>query len=333
MEAIKNYLFELGQTSRLGRKLQEQFPETSSLREIPNSLLLALDCNPKLNVFIKDETTLPASASSKARAASWMLAEGIRSGRIREDREVFEASSGNTGAALAFYAGHLQLMLRLFVPETATPGKLEKIRKLGQGYVEVEVVNGNSEAARRAAAAYSVRSPESVWLNQYDNLANPMAHLRHSAPELWEQTDGTVTHFIAGCGSGATLLGHRLAFGEEVSVIGVEPEGSCHQLDGLKNIAAAESEGLRPGSAHLELLDTVFQVSDEAAHSATRLLAQHDLLFGPSTGANLIAFTRIADQLTSSDTVVMYGHDGLDLYLEKYPSLNPSLEQAYVESA
>jgi cysteine synthase len=278
-------------------------------------------------VAYKDET-YNATGSSKARAAKAMLLAAAREARLRPTTEIVEASSGNTAKALASLAAWCGLRSVLFVPESTSKAKIELILKPGGASVMHGL--GSSEDARRAAEAFVRRESghrDLLYVDQYNNAANKMAHVRTTGPEIQHQTKGRVTHIFAGIGTGATASGLAEFFCDTtVEVFGVQPTAPEHHLHGLKYLPGVP-EDLRPANAQLEKLAGSLFVKDGEARQAVEQLSRAGLRFGPSSGAVLAAAARWA--ATRGDKpafIVLIFPDSLDLYLEEYPQLLPKLE-------
>jgi cysteine synthase len=280
-----------------------------------------------VRVAYKDETYNP-TGSSKARAAKSMLLAAEREKRLRPTTELVEASSGNTATALARLAAWCGLRSILFVPESTSSAKIELI--LTPGGASVVHCLGSSEDARRSAEAF-VQSQRGrrdlLYLDQYNNVANKMAHVRTTGPEIQQQTKGRVTHIFAGIGTGATASGLAEFFCDtDVEVIGVQPAAPRHLLHGLKYLPGVP-EDLQPANAQLEKLAGCLFVHDKEARQAVEQLSRSGLRFGPSSGAVLAAAARWAGARGDKPAfIVLIFPDSLDLYLEEYPQLPPSVE-------
>jgi len=308
-----------------------EFPAGNSpLRHLPRQICKLLGFPASVRVAYKDET-YNATGSSKARAAKAMLLAAGREERLRPTTELVEASSGNTAKALSWLAAWCGLRSILFVPESTSRVKIELILK--PGGASVVHVLGSSEDARRAAEAF-VRAESGrrdlLYLDQYNNAANKMAHVRTTGPEIQQQTKGRVTQIFAGIGTGATASGLAEFFCDTaVEVFGVQPTAPKHLLHGLKYLPGVP-EDLRPANAQLEKLAGSLFVKDGEARRAVEQLSRSGLRFGPSSGAVLAAAARWAAARGDKPAfIVLIFPDSLDLYLEEYPQLPPRVEPPF----
>lgn len=283
------------------------------LLSLPSDLMRSLDVPPECRMYIKNEAAI---GSSKVRVAYSMLREAFAAGRIGPGTEVVLPSSGSTALAFAEETRKHDMDLTVFAPETIAAGKLAALR--AYRHVEVIRVPGSSEVARCAAEEYvaaNERARPIFYADQYNDPSAIKAHACTTAPEIVMQTTGSVTHVIAGIGTGATTTGlvstlSRLG----IHVIGVQPAKSNHEIIGLKHLPSL-SPHVVPKNARPDLLTAVEYVKDEEALRFTRLLLAHGLRFGPSTGAVLAAACRVAAGLNGSPaTLVLIGHDSADYY-------------------
>lgn len=312
-----------------------EFPAGNSpLRLLPRRLRQLLGFPANVRVAYKDETC-NATGSSKARAAKSMLLAAGREERLRPTTELVEASSGNTAKAVSSLAAWCGLRSTLVVPESTSRAKIELILK--PGGASVVHCLGSSEDARRTAEAF-VQSEggrrDLLYLDQYNNEANKMAHVRTTGPEIQQQTKGRVTHIFAGIGTGATASGLAEFFCDtEVEVIGVQPSSPKHVLHGLKYLPGVP-EDLRPANAQVEKLADSLFVGDGEARQTVEHLSRSGLRFGPSSGAVLAAAARWATAHGDKPAfIVLIFPDSLDLYLEEYPQLLPRAETPLVHPA
>ncbi|GAB3854009.1 PLP-dependent cysteine synthase family protein [Dactylosporangium cerinum] len=284
-------------------------------------------------VYLKAEFLNPGG-SVKDRAARHMVLAAERDGTLRPGGVVVEGTSGNTGIGLAIVAAQRGYRTIVVVPDKTSADKLAVLRAYG---AEVIVTPGGlpredpghvSQLARRIAD----ETPGAWFANQYDNPANPQAHVDTTGPELWEQTAGRVTHYVAGIGTGGTVSGtgaylKRVSDGR-VRVIGVDPEsstygggdGSPYYVESIGHyLHPGTVEDLWPQSFHTDVLDAVERVGDRDAIETTRALArQEGLLVGASGGAAVAAALRVARGLGPGDLVVVVAPDSGRNYLSKY---------------
>ncbi|MBI3324921.1 MAG: cysteine synthase family protein [Candidatus Omnitrophica bacterium] len=235
--------------------------------------------------------------SVKDRAAASIIDDAQARGLIRPGKILLDATSGNTGIAYAMIAAAKGYQVRLCVPANANPQVLGLLRAYGAEVTETDPLQGSDGAilyARRLAASEPDRF---VYLDQYNNPANWQAHYCATAPEIWEQTRGSITHFVAGLGTTGTFTGTARRLKElnpDLQAIAVQPDSGFHGLEGLKHLESA----IVPGIYDPALPDeTIFMPTEEAYRSARRLAKEEGVLAGPSSGASLAVGLRLADEL------------------------------------
>lgn len=241
-----------------------------------------------LDLYLKLEWMNPFG-SIKDRAAAYMLDALAESGQL-DDKELVEASSGNTAIALAALAALAGTRLTVTIPEGVPEEKKVLLRMLGAEVWEtpddlcpVDNPRDGAIALARSLAA-SEGGDRYVMPNQYENPANVRAHYETTGPEIWRQTEGRVRYFFAGFGTCGTITGVGRYLKEQdptIEVIAIEPQRG-HRLPGLKSFAEAKE----PGILDRSVVDHVVQVDDEPAYAFTkRLFREEGLIVGPSTGA------------------------------------------------
>ncbi|MEV6930850.1 pyridoxal-phosphate dependent enzyme [Dactylosporangium sp. NPDC051485] len=284
-------------------------------------------------VYLKAEFLNPGG-SVKDRAARHMVAAAERDGTLRPGGVIVEGTSGNTGIGLAIVAAQRGYRAIVVVPDKTSTDKLAVLRAYG---AEVVVTPGGlprehpehvSQLARRIAE----QTPGGWFANQYDNPANPQAHVDTTGPEIWAQTGGRVTHYVAGIGTGGTVSGagaHLKGVSDgRVRVIGADPEhstygggdGSPYYVESIGHYLHPDTaEDVWPQSYHTGVLDAVERIGDREAITVTRALArQEGLLVGASAGAAVAAALRVARGLGPDDLVVVLAPDSGRNYLSKY---------------
>lgn len=238
--------------------------------------------------------------SVKDRAAASIIADAEASGRLREGVRLLDASSGNTAIAYAMIAAAKGYQLTVCVPRNANPQVLGTIKHFGAELVLTDPLQGSDGAIREARRLSDEWPTRFLYLDQYNNPTNWQAHYRTTAAEIWEQTDGTATHFVAGLGTTGTFIGttRRLkAFNPSLQAIAVQPDSAFHGLEGLKHLDSA----ILPGIYDPSVPDETLFISTETAYAAVeRLVRQEGLLVGPSSGAVLAAALQVASRLRST---------------------------------
>ena len=254
---------------------------------------------PGVRLLAKAEWLNPGG-SVKDRAAASIIADAQAKGLITPGKRLLDASSGNTAIAYAMLGAANGYPVTLCVPKNANSQVLAILRSYGAELILTDPLQG-SDGAIRQATQLAQESPERfVYLDQYNNPANWQAHYRTTASEIWEQTHGAVTHFLAGLGTTGTFTGTSRRLKElnpTIQAIAVQPESSLHGLEGLKHLESA----IVPGIYDPALPDATFFVSTEEAYQTVRRLAEQEgLLVGPSSGAALAASLHVAKDVAAS---------------------------------
>lgn len=250
----------------------------------------------ELELYLKLEWLNPFG-SVKDRAAAYLLAGMAERGDL-EGRDIVEASSGNTAIALAALATLLGKGLTVTVPDGVPDAKKIMLRMLGAEVWEtpddlcpVDHPKDGAIALARSLAAQDDGS-KFVMANQYENEDNVRAHYETTGPEIWRQTEGRITYFVAGLGTTGTITGVGRFLKEQdpsIQIIGVEPQRG-HQLPGLKSFQEAK----QPGILDWQVIDEVIRVDDDPAYETTkRLHREEGLIVGPSTGAVVHAIAEL----------------------------------------
>ena len=269
---------------------------------------------PVLGFYAKLEMQNPGG-SVKDRAAARMITDAIASGALTPGGTILDATSGNTGIAYAMLGAALGYRVRLCVPANVTPERVAILRAYGAELVLTDPMQG-SDGAILEARRLSALEPELFYADQYSNPANWHAHYDTTAPEIWEQTDGRVTHLVAGLGTSGTLMGTARRLRElnpHIHVTSIQPDGPLHGIEGLKHMASA----IVPGIYDPKVANEDAQVSTEDAYEMTlRLAREHGLLAGVSSGAAAVAATRVLSRHPGAVVVTIFP-DGGSRYLSE----------------
>ncbi|MGW0324628.1 PLP-dependent cysteine synthase family protein [Nocardia sp. NPDC003183] len=284
-------------------------------------------------VYVKLEYLNPAG-SVKDRAALFMLDAAEAAGELRPGGVVVEATSGNTGIGLAAIAAARGYRTVVVVPDKSSRDKIALLRAYG---AEVHVTPGgrpvgHPEHLRSVALRLAEEIPGAWFAGQYDNPANPTAHRETTGPEIWAQTGGGVTHFVAGIGTGGTVSGTgeflKQVSGGRVQVVGADPETSVYgggdgrawYVESVGHYRHPDTElDEWPQSYHTEVIDRVERISDgESLRVLHRLAKEEGLLLGGSSGTSIAAALRVARALGPEDVVVVIAPDSGRGYLSKY---------------
>jgi cysteine synthase B len=269
-----------------------------------------------VELYAKIEGKNPGG-SVKDRPAARMILDGERAGALGPGRTILDATSGNTGIAYAMIGASKGYPVKLCLPENVTPERKRTLRAYGAELVMTSPLEGSDGAIRMARKLYEADRDRYFYPDQYNNDANWRSHFDTTGPEIIDQTDGRLTHFVAGLGTSGTFMGvgRRLRnFNPAIRLISVQPDSPLHGLEGLKHMESA----IVPGIYDPALADEDVRVSTEEAHDLTRRLAMEEgLLVGISSGANLAGALRVARQTSDAILVVIFCDGG-----EKYLSEN-----------
>jgi len=268
---------------------------------------------PGVELYAKAEWQNPGG-SVKDRAAARMIAEGERTGRLRPGLTITDATSGNTGIAYSMIGAAKGYKVKLFLPENASPERKLILRAFGAELVLTSPLEGTDGSIRAVRQLVAEHPDEYFYPDQYSNDANWRAHLDTTGPEIIEQTNGRITHFVAGLGTSGTFMGTGRAlrqFNPNIRLISFQPDSPFHGLEGLKHMETA----LVPAIYDASLADEDLRVGTEEAHRSVRRLAREaGLMVGISAGAALAATLQVARTLDHGVVVTVFP-DGAEKYL------------------
>lgn len=293
-------------------------------RQIGNTPLLSFrritrELPAEVRVLAKAEWQNPGG-SVKDRAAYGIIRSAEADGRLRPGKTILDSTSGNTGIAYAMIAAAKDYRVKLMLPENVSPERVSILRAYDVDLVFTDPLEG-SDGALKAVSALAAREPERYfYADQYNNPANWRAHYDGTGVEIWRQTRGAVTHFVAGLGTSGTLMGagRRLkAYDSALEIVSVEPDSPFHGLEGLKHMATAIQPGIYDGG----LADRRLSARTEEAHAmALRLAREEGYLVGISAAAAMVGAMRVAEDLAEreqSGTVVTLFPDNAYKYLNE----------------
>jgi cysteine synthase B len=270
----------------------------------------------RVEVFAKAEHLNPGG-SVKDRAALRIISEAEDRGLLHQGKTILDATSGNTGIAFAMLGAALGYSVTLCLPRNASIERKHILRRYCAKVIETDPNQGSDGAQAEARRLFAASPGRYFYADQYNNDANWRAHYDGTGPEIWEQTAGRVSHFIAGLGTSGTFTGtsRRLKeYNPQVQTIAVEPNSPLHGIEGLKHMATA----LVPGIYDPSLADETLKVQTEEAQAMVRRLAREEgLLVGPSSGANVCAALRVAKTLLPGSVVVTILCDGGERYFSE----------------
>ncbi len=270
---------------------------------------------PGVRILGKAEWYNPGG-SVKDRPALWMIRDGEQSGLLTPEKIIIDATSGNTGIAYAWIGAALGYKVKLCMPKNASEERKKILRAYGVEVVLTDPGEGSDGAIREARRLYAEDPERYFYPDQYKNPANPRSHYESTAPEIWEQTDGEVTHFVAGLGTSGTFVGTATRLREYnpgIKVISFEPDSPFHGLEGMKHMASA----IVPEIYDPTIADQTLGTPTEDAYDMVRRLAREEgILVGISAGAAVATSLRVARELESG-VVVTVLCDNADKYLSE----------------
>ncbi len=264
---------------------------------------------PKVKIFAKLEFNNPGG-SVKDRPAARMVLEGLKHGELKPGKTIMDPTSGNTGIALAMIGAALGYEVELVAPGNLSPRRKAVALGFGAKITYSSEMEG-SDGAIRLAQKLKAQNPEKYFCpNQYNNPLNPQAHYDTTAVEIWNQTEGQVTHFVTGIGTSGTLMGTSRRLKElnpKIKTFAVEPDNALHGLEGLKHMPTS----IVPGIYQRQALDGLFSIATEPAWEICEVLArQEGVLVGHSSGANLLGAFEVAKQIQEGVVVTIFCDSG-----------------------
>lgn len=259
--------------------------------------------NPRVEIWAKVEGCNPGG-SIKDRIALSMIEDAEASGRLKPSMTLLEATSGNTGIGLALVSAVKGYKLLLTMCDAVSTERRRILSAFGAEFLLTDGKLGTDGAIEKAYDLADKSPGEYQLIDQYNNPANPRAHVEHTAPEIWAQTDGRISHLVAAMGTTGTVVGCSQglkAFNPAIQVVGVEPYLG-HKIQGLKSL----KEAYVPGIFERKLVDQKVNVADEDAFETSRRLAKAEgLLVGMSSGAAVFAALDLAKRLEEGVIVVI----------------------------
>lgn len=299
----------------------ERLIQSTLLDRIGNTPLLeiVLARRGAVHVFAKAEFFNPGG-SVKDRPALNMIRAGEQSGQLVPGKTLLDSTSGNTGIAYAMICAAKGYPVKLCLPANASPERKEILRAYGAELVLTDAREGSDGALRVCQAIYEQDPEKYFYPDQYSNPANWQAHYATTGPEIIEQTGGRVTHFVTALGTSGTFTGVTRRLRHDlptVRCISVQPASPLHGLEGTKHMPSS----IKPGIYDPDLADDNIWIETEDAYDTARRLAREEgLLVGISAAANVLAATRVAEQVSNEGqrgTVVTILCDGGQKYLSE----------------
>jgi len=276
---------------------------------------LSRNLSSQVQVFAKAEWFNPGG-SVKDRPALNIIQTALAKGDL-DDKRLLDSTSGNMGISYATFGAALGIPVTLTIPASASQERMSILKALGAELILTDPLEG-SDGAIIAARQLFGEQPDKYWYaNQYNNPANWRAHYQTTGPEIEAQTNGQVTHFVAGLGTSGTLMGTGRYLKEQLSsvkVIAFQPDDSFHGLEGLKHMPTA----IKPGIYDEAFADETLGVRTEDAHEMVLRLARDEGLFvGISSGAAAVAALRVANQLKEGVVVTLFPDAGYKYLSDK----------------
>jgi cysteine synthase B len=296
------------------------------LERIGNTPMLRLDRIvahlPGITLLGKAEFANPGG-SVKDRAASSIIAAAMAANQLGDaqpERALLDATSGNTGIAYAMLGAALQFPVSLVVPSSASPERKRILQAYGAEVIFTPGGDGSDGAIRKVRELYSAHPEKYFYADQYGNDNNWKAHYRTTAPEIWDQTEGAITHFIAALGTSGTFTGTTRRLKElnpAIQCISMQPDSPFTGLEGLKHMPTA----IVPPIYDPNLADrNIWAETEPAYHMCKRLAREEGILVGVSAGANVTTALQIAEEEFNAGreaVIVTVLCDGADKYLSE----------------
>ena len=300
-------------------------PDTDSVRDLTayvgDTPLLALQrlsrgLSPRVKILAKAEWFNPGG-SVKDRPALNIIRSALANGNLGNGKRLLDSTSGNMGISYATFGAVLGIPVTLTIPASASPERFAILRSLGAELILTDPTEG-SDGAILVARQLASEKPDLYWYaNQYNNAANWEAHYKSTGPEVISQTNGEVTHFVAGLGTSGTLIGTGRYLREKlphVKIIAFQPDAAFHGLEGLKHMPTA----IKPAIYDPSFADETLEVrTEEARDMISRIAREEGLFVGISSGAAAVAALRVAKQLDEGTVVTLFPDAGYKYLSDK----------------
>lgn len=264
---------------------------------------------PNVDIYAKIETYNPGG-SIKDRPVLRMLTEAIASGELTHEKVILDSSSGNAAIAYAMIGAALGYKVELVIPDNASEERIKRIKSHGAGIIHTDALLGYDEALREVDRRYEARPDQYFFNSQYDNENNWLAHYETTGVEIWKQTGGKVTHFVAGVGTGGTItgVGRRLkSYNSDIQVCSISPE-VFPGIEGLKPLGDPES--IVPAILDESVIDCRIPTTIENAYEMCSRLARSGWFVGQSSGGYLYGAYKVAQQIQEGVIVTVFNDLG-----------------------
>lgn len=271
--------------------------------------------SPNVEIYAKAEWENPGG-SVKDRPAMNIIREAEAAGLMSRDKTLIDSTSGNTGIAYAMIGAAKNYRVKLCMPSNVSMERKRILKAYGAEIIYTDPMEGSDGALRRVRRLVREGPNGYFYANQYDNPANWRAHYLTTAPEIFEQTGGRITHYVAGLGTSGTFTGTARRLKElnpQIQCLSFQPDSPFHGLEGMKHMPTA----IKPGIYNPAVADQNLEIATEDAYIMTlRLAREEGLLVGVSSGAALVAALKVADRLSSGVVVTIFPDSG-DKYLSE----------------
>ncbi len=270
-----------------------------------------------VEIYAKAEWFNP-SGSGKDRAALNIVRTAIQSGHLTKEKTLLDATSGNMGIAYAMLGAALGYRIRLVIPASVTPERKIILNAYGADMIFTDPMAGSDGAIEKARQLYAQSPDAFFYANQYDNDANWLAHYHGTAEEIWRQTEGRITHFVAALGTGGTFTGTGRRLRElnpKIRLISLQPDSPLNAIEGWKHMPTA----IKPQIYDPALADENIEITTEEAHYVARQLAREEGLFvSPSAGGAVAGALSVAERLKEGVIVTILADAGYKYTSERF---------------
>ena len=264
---------------------------------------------PKVDIYAKIETYNPGG-SIKDRPVLRMITEAIAAGELTHEKVILDSSSGNAAIAYAMIGAALGYKVELVIPDNASEERKKRIQAHGANIIYTDALLGYDEALREVDRRYEAQPDRYFFNSQYDNENNWIAHYETTGVEIWNQTDGKVTHFVAGVGTGGTItgVGRRLKnYNPDIQVCSISPE-VFPGIEGLKPLG--DPDAIVPAILDESVIDCRIPTTIENAYDMCSRLAQRGWFVGQSSGGYLYGAYKVAQQIQQGVIVTVFNDFG-----------------------
>jgi cysteine synthase B len=277
----------------------------------------AADLSPQVQLFAKAEWFNP-SGSVKDRPALNIIRTAELQGHLEPGMTIMDSTSGNMGIAYAMLGAARGYHIKITLPQNASPERIAILRSYGAELIFTDPLEGSDGAIREVRRLAAEAAEDVYYANQYNNPANWQAHYYTTANEIWEQTSGQVTHFVAGLGTSGTFVGTTRRLKElnpYIRCVSFQPDSPFNGLEGLKHMETA----IKPGIYDAYAADVDMAVKTEDAYAMARQLARDEGLFvGISAAAAVAASVQVARELEKGAVVTILPDNGLKYLSERF---------------